>query len=128
MNMLSVRELRLSDHDQVKEIYEREKYPFGLFSMDKFLCGFCVTDENEKIISAGGLRELAEVVLITDRTYGAKVRREALSHMLQASIYVADKFKLEQIHAFVQDDEKWIKRLRESGFTDITGTGLVYTL
>lgn len=113
------------DLEPVRTIHEKyygTEFPLPDF-VTNYLCAFVVMDENDSIISAGGVRTLLESVLLTDKSFAPEVRKEALLDILVASIHVAKKGKFEGIHAFVQD-KKWAARLRRTGFKDTVGQAL----
>lgn len=122
-----IRTFDKSDVDELKVIHERyyqDKFPFPDF-FNHFVGRFSVVDDTDRIISAGGVRLLLESVIITDKAYSLKQRRNALLMILQASLFCMGRNKFDQLHAFIQDDEVWVKALKHYGFQDINGKGLV---
>lgn len=125
--MMNIRELRPSDIDKLKRLWEihyKDKFPFPNF-FRHFVSSFVVLDDHENIISAAGVRTILESVVITDQDRSVRTRYEALSHILNASVFFSQKMGYDEITAFIQSDPKWEEHLRSIGFVDIKGTGLV---
>lgn len=107
-----------------KEFYSKE-FEFPDFTKNYLGCYVVSNDENQ-IISAGGVQTIPEVVLITDKRQSVRARREALLEILQASMFIADKFKYSQIHAFIQE-HVYEEQLKKVGFVTTKGTPLVFS-
>jgi len=125
-----IRSLLKDDFDKVKEIHEKfYKTEFDLPNfLDKYLCAFAVEDEDtNEVISLGGIRTIVESIVMTNKDFSPRDRRKALLEILAASLHFTEKFKYNQIHAFVQESD-WEHHLRKVGFKDINGKGLVLSL
>lgn len=92
---------------------------------DHYLCSFIVEDENGKLVTAGGIRTIAEIIAVTDKDLSPRIRREGLVMLLHASNMVCDTQGYRQIHAFVKD-EKWYNQLTKRGFNITNGKALIY--
>lgn len=113
------------DLEEIKEIHRKfydKEFDFSEFSR-KYLSKFTVI-ENDKIVLAGGIRNIAEVVLVTDKESSTRVKRDALLEALEASKQIAASEGLSQIHAFIQD-EAWCNHLFKYGFQDTAGRAVV---
>jgi hypothetical protein len=93
------------------EFFSNNEYP----EFDKFQCAFVVTD-NDQIVLAGGVKVIAEAVVVTDQNMPVKVRQEALLQALGSSIHITKELRFKQIHAFVNGDEEYVKHLQKYGF------------
>jgi len=125
-----IRTLQQTDLFDLRRIHERhyqDEFNFDEFITNHMLCGFVVVSNNDRIISAGVVRTIAECAVVTDKDYSIIDRKEALMQILQASMFTAGKFNYDELHAFVQD-KKWEKRLKKSGFRDCAGKALVLSL
>jgi hypothetical protein len=120
-----LRAFKTSDIDKLKEIHEKfykEEFSFPDFS-DHFLNLFAITDENDNIISAGGVKTITESIIITDKSRSVRERHAALLEILSASIYTCESFGYRQLHAFVQDSN-WNKVLNKFDFKGCKGKAL----
>lgn len=117
-----IRQIRDEDIEELKKIHA--KFFANEFSFDDFLAPaisqFLVTDESDKIISAGSIRPIAEMIAITNFDQSPKLRRAALYDMLQVASFVLRNTKMNQLHAFVQDS-KWESQLIRAGFSRCVG-------
>ncbi len=123
-----IRAFRESDFDQIKSIHE--KFYGNEFSLTDFaknhIASFTVTDDNDidKIVCAGAVRTIAEVVLITNKSYSLRARRYALYNVLEASSFLSQQNGYDELHAFVQDPT-WENQLLKVGFKKTKGNSLV---
>lgn len=121
--MIKLRSLRNDDLVDINSIYQ--EYFSGEFAppdLTRFICA-AVAEENGRIISAGGIRAIPELITITDKSFSARKRVEALLKLLDASIYFGQKFGSDHINTFVQGDT-WINQLKKKGFKECKGTAL----
>jgi hypothetical protein len=119
-----IRNYQDSDLEQLKIIHERyykEEFSISEFYQN-FLNLFSVV-EDDKIISVGGVRLIAESVIVTDKGYSARQRREALLMMLQSQTFITGRNNYHQLHAFIQD-KNWEKQLLEYGFKPCKGDAI----
>lgn len=119
-----IRNYQDSDLEQLKLIHERyykEEFSISEFYQN-FLSLFSVV-EDDKIISVGGVRQIAESVIVTDKSYSVRQRREALLMMFQSQTFVTGRNNYHQLHAFVQD-ENWLKQLIDYGFKPCKGNAV----
>lgn len=105
-----------------KEQYSNES-SIEDFNGNNFLSNFAVL-EDDKLILAGAVRLIPEVLLITDKNLPVRTRRTALVKALQASRYIASRSGHSSIHAFVQD-EIWLNQLLKHGFQLTAGKAVV---
>lgn len=115
--MIKVRELRPDDIPRVREL--SEKY-FPHLEVPDFMngyyCAYTVTDENNEIIIAGGLRPSAEILQVTDLTKGEMKIGRALIESQKAALYIGSKFNLNELLVFVQNNDKYARHLVRHGF------------
>lgn len=124
-----IRTITTEDLPRLREIHA--KYFQHEFTFDDFcqswIFSFVITDDYDKIITAGAIRPLAEMVAITDYSTSARLRVAALYDMLQITQFVLQNTNFKQVHAFVQD-EKWLNQLKRSGFRACAGTPVYMNL
>jgi len=114
----------MADIAQLHELYFKTEFDMPDF-MD-FVCAFVVEDE-KGIITAGGVRDIAECILVTDLSLDPRVRIKALYQMLDASTFVCKKSGYEQMYAWSQN-YKYTKRLMKNGFRLPQGQSLILDL
>jgi hypothetical protein len=116
-----------SDLEELKRIHA--KHFANEFHMPEFwdyVCAFVVEDE-QGIITFGGIRDIAECVTVTNKDRNASDRIQALYNVLDASVFVCQKNGYDQIYAWSQNP-KWAKRLRKNGFRPPVGESLILDL
>lgn len=123
---MKVRAIESRDLDELKRIHykfydDNSNFPDFL---KHYLCAFVIEDNDEKIISAGGLRTIVEAIAITDKDLSARVRMEALYKMMDINAYFAGRNGYEFLHAFTQDDN-WKNHLVKHGFEEKESSCLV---
>jgi len=123
---MKIRALTGNDIPEIQDIYEKHyKYEFNFADLFQHPLGlFVVTDDNDKIICAGNVRNILEVVLLTDKDRTVRERRSALYNVLEVAEYIARNKGFDQLHAFVQD-ESWLKHLERVNFYPTKGKSLV---
>lgn len=121
-----IRALREEDFQQLRQIHEQ--YFASEFTFEELLSGYLcmavVEDENGHIITAGGVRLIAEGVVVTDKNYEIRERRKALSQLLQALRFITKNAGYSHLHAFIHDDN-WMRHLLRSGFVPTSGKSLI---
>jgi hypothetical protein len=128
---MNLRALSLKDIPRLKKIHEeyfKNEFEFPDF-INGYLCAFVVEDEGQ-IITASGVRTLAESVLLTNKSgqFTIAERREALLKILDASQYICKQYGYDQLHAFIINDENWARHLNDYGFHPTKGKALVRNL
>lgn len=110
-----IRSVEKTDLDEIKRIW-------GLYFRDDFelpdffdyLCAFVVEDD-KGVLTIGGVRDVAECTIITNKERDVIDRIKALYHIFEASVYVARQSGYDQLYAF-SNDVRWSNRLRRNGF------------
>ena len=125
---MKIRELHYRDKKEIDRIYneffDNNEYP-DFFNSRIFPCPFVVTDDDEKIILAGGVKLIAEAVVVSDQSLSKRARFDALFQALGSSIFIAQGMEHHQVHAFVNNDEKYVRTLQRFGFKLIDAKLLV---
>lgn len=125
---MDIKNLEVEDISKLRHIhalYFKDEFEFPDF-MHGFLQAFSITNEQNSIITAGGVRPIMEAVLVTDMNKTPRERHEALLLALKASLHSCELLGHRQLHAFVQDD-LWIHHLEKYGFKSTVGKSLVLT-
>lgn len=105
------------DYRKLNELHER------FFSRDfiatdfqrGFLGAFVIKDNDGQILLGGGVRPLAETILVTNKDANLHSLGDALLESLQFSRYVCNRANIKLLHAFVKD-ETYMKHLISQGF------------
>lgn len=90
---------------------------------DNYFGKFTILKKDGEIILGGGLRYIAEVVIVTDKSKNKHLLYGALVKTLGHCIDEARKRNIDFLHAFVKDD-KYQKHLINHGFEIRSGTPL----
>jgi hypothetical protein len=116
-----IRAIEQNDFAAIYKIWEKfykEQFPFPDFL--NYMCAFVVYDDNEQIITAGGIKPIAEALLITDKSVGTMTRSRAFGEMRAALEFVARTKGFNNLYAFIKDDVAWSTILRKVGFKEET--------
>lgn len=123
---MTIDRLTLEDIGRLRVIHEKyynEEFSFPDFT-NKFISHFVVSDDSGDIICGGGVRTILESLIITDKSFSVRDRREALYKVLQASLFAVSRCDYNELHAFIQD-EVWLRHLKNVGFKETKGKSLV---
>jgi citrate lyase synthetase len=122
-----IRALTHSDLTQLERIHSLYfKNEFDLPKFMEYVCAFVVEDDRG-IVTAGGIRDIAECAIVTDLSRDPRVRISALYQMLDASTFVARRSGYDQIYVWSQNS-KYTKRLKKNGFRLPQGESLILDL
>lgn len=124
---MKVNQLTFADVDKIKEIHEKF-YPDLEFPdfFNGFMCAFVINEDDDTIILAGGVRLIAESIVITNKDLTAAARVRALLKALEISTHVCKNTSpnITQLHAFV-GEKFWANQLKEHGFRKMVSEALV---
>ena len=116
---MKIRELRLSDKHDIdrihRQFFHRNEAP-EFFKSD-YKCPFGIVGDDDRIILAGGIKLLAEIVLVTDKSQPVKTRYEALLQAMGSSIHIGKDLGFSEMFAFVNNDDKYTRILERHGFS-----------
>lgn len=121
-----IRALLKRDQVQIADIHNRfYKSEFELSELDRLTCGFTAVDNNDRVICAGGIRTIMEMLIVTDKESNLNERQVALYDMLTTAMNSTRSAGYKELTAFVQD-EKWARYLiKHVGFKPTAGKSLV---
>ncbi len=114
---MKVRALTTDDIDAVKELHNRYYSEFGFPNFMQLLNAFVIEDDNGEIIMAGGIEQVAEVVLVTNKSQNKIKIGRALIEAQMVSLFTCKKFGIKEMYAFVNNYE-YAKHLIQHGFTE----------
>ena len=125
--VMQLRNINLRDVEALRQIHREQygnEFEFPDLTSRNFIQTFAVTDNADRIISGGGIKLIAEAVLITNKEYPVLERKEALEEILSFTQHICARYGYDQLHAFVQDP-MWIKVLNKYKFRTCAGQALV---
>lgn len=130
-SQFSIRNINLHDFDEIKKIHEKfykEEFDFPDF-LDKYLF-VAVVEKDKQIICAGGVRTIAESIIVTDKGVDFNDKIQALAMMYDASVYFTKQYGYDELHAFIQDKDRgtWRKWLQKAGFNPTKGQCLLINI
>lgn len=110
------RELKPEDIYEIRELHEKfySDSDFPDF-LNGFLCGFVITDEKDKIVMAGGVQPIGEIIIFADKDENVTRRVRALLEIKNISLYVGKRFSLDELVAFTKDED-FARHLIKHGF------------
>jgi hypothetical protein len=114
---MKIRQLEPSDMDEINKLHDKffghqfEKTDFT----KKFLSSFVITDDDDKMVMGGGVRPIAETIIVTDKDANPHLLGQALLEALRFSLFTCKVNDIEFLHAFVKD-EIYAKHLVKHGF------------
>jgi hypothetical protein len=116
---MDIRAFKPSDVEPVKKLFDKfynvnKQEDFPDLTKDK-LCSFIVENSNHNIITAGCIRSIAEICLITDKDKSVRQRVYALYEVLHATKHIAREFGFDWLHA-ITDDPIWASQMKDNGF------------
>ena len=113
------------DKPEIDRIYQNwypnNEYPpfWEKCDSNRFQCSFTVKKENQEIVVVGGVKLIAEVVFLTNKDLPVRTRFDGLLQALGSSIVIAQGMKYGQLHAFVNNDEQYVKHMKKFGFKNL---------
>jgi len=124
---MKVKELTPEDIGKIRELHEKfySDLEFPDF-FNGFMCAFLIDDDDDKLILAGGVRLIAESIVITNKDMFPSTRVQALLKALDVSIHVCKNTSpnITQLHAFV-GEAFWSNQLQRHGFRKMISEALV---
>ncbi len=115
--MSIIRGMTRDDVEVLRELHEKyySEFEFPDFFRECF-AKFVVTDEKGGIILGGGVRKIAETMIVTDQNKSRIKIGKALVEAHRASIYACARIGVSELHAFVENEE-YAKHLVKHGFS-----------
>lgn len=116
-SLANIRGMTLDDVDKLRELHQKyyPQFDFPEFFKECF-CRFIITDSEGEIIIGGGVRTIAESMIVTDQSMSRIKIGRALIEAQRASMYACGRMNISELHAFV-DNEEYAKHLIKHGFS-----------
>jgi hypothetical protein len=110
---MQIRPYSPNDLNELKLILEKYYPKDNLPDFNNLLKPQVVTDDDNTIVSAGGIELIPEGVLITNKDKSELMRGRALKLQLSIMSATCHQFGYSDLHAFVSDDDPiWIRALK----------------
>lgn len=124
---MKIRELNRNDLFQVDRLHTKffPELEYPDFLGPDYKCPFVVTDDENRIITAGGIKLLPEIVLVTDKSVSVKVRYDALLQALGSAIHIGKDMKVPELFTLVFDDDNYVRILQRRGFKLMRDTAIL---
>lgn len=124
---MNIRAFTPADLDELKRIHSLHfANEFHLPDFLQYICAFVIEDE-QGILTIGGIRDIAECVAVTNLDRGAVDRAKALYKLLDASTFVCRKSDYDQMYVWSQNP-RYSRRLMKNGFRLPQGQSLILDL
>lgn len=118
---MKVRAFKEEDLIKIKELHDKYFSGFDFPDFMQMLNSFIIEDD-KGIILAGGLKLVAEIMLVTNMSRSVRTRVKALHEAKIASMFTCLKFEIDEAIAFT-DNIDYKDQLIRNGFKDL-GEGL----
>jgi hypothetical protein len=112
---LRIRPLMHSDLRRIRELHDKY-YPQFEFPEVLSCCNaFVIDDENNDIVLAGFIEQVAEAMLVTNKAKSEIKIGKALVEAQRCAIFTCQRFGMRDLYAFV-DNDVYAKHLIQHGF------------
>jgi N-acetylglutamate synthase-like GNAT family acetyltransferase len=121
--------IRACTYEDMKEIKRLHETYFAEEEFPEFMSYITsvVVEDEQGIILAGGVREIAECIAVTDQSRSVLDRSRALYQLLDAAKFVCRESGHDQMYAWSRNP-RYSKRLVRTGFRFHEGQSLIYDL
>jgi len=102
------------DYWKVKELHNKHYPEFEFPRFDEMLNAYVIEDE-QGIIMAGAIENVAEAVLVTNKDRSRVTIGRALVEAQKISLFTCKAFRIRELYAFVNNDE-YAEHLIKHGF------------
>lgn len=115
---LKCRQLTLEDVDHLRELHEKyySQFDFPDFFKECIANFGIIDEESNEIVIAGGVRPIAESLLVTDQKFNRIKIGRALVLAQRISEYICQNSGLDELHAFVTNED-YKNHLIQHGFS-----------
>jgi len=114
---MNVRGMKREDVEKVRNIHNKH-YPDLEFPdfFNGFYGAFMIEDDNGEMVTGGGVQMIGEAVLVTDKDKDMTQIGRALIEAQKAVLFLGNRFGLEEIVAFIKDNDAYARHLVRHGF------------
>jgi hypothetical protein len=108
------RALTNQDYWRAKEMHDKYYSEFDFPKFEEMLNAYVIEDE-QGIIMTGGIEQVAEAVLVTNKDRSRVTIGRALVEAQKISLFTCKAFRIRELYAFVNNDE-YAEHLIKHGF------------
>lgn len=114
---MKARAIELRDLGKLKELHDKHYSQFEFPAFFRYLNSFVIEDNDGDIIMAGGIENVAEISLVTNKDKSRVAIGRALLETREIALFTCNKMGIKDLYAFVDNDD-YAKHLIQHGFTD----------
>lgn len=107
--------MTINDINEVSRLHDKYYSEFRFPSFGQMLNAFVIEDEDNSIIMAGGVENVAETVLVTNKEKSRIKIGKALVEAQQCATFTCKAHGINDLYAFVKDEE-YAQHLLQHGF------------
>lgn len=111
---MKARAFTSDDYWKAKEMHNKYYPEFEFPKLDEMLNAYVIEDD-KGIIMFGGVEQVAEAVLVTNKDRSRITIGRALIEAQQISLFTCKSFRMRELYAFVNNDE-YAEHLIKHGF------------
>ena len=113
---MKVRGMKREDVEKVKELHCKHYPDLDFPDFFNGFYGAFIIEEDDEMIMGGGVQMIGEAVLVTDKDKNEMKIGRALIEAQKAVLYLGNRFGLEEIVAFIKDNDAYARHLVRHGF------------
>jgi len=125
--MMNLRAIERKDVEEIAKYHEsffQEEFEIPDF-FNRFHGAYIIEDGHDNdFVLAGGVRPIAELIVVTNKSMPAKKRVIALKEATKVGAFIALREGYDQLHCFVQGD-RWSRQVQTFHFRPTKGQALV---
>lgn len=111
---MKARAFTSNDYWKAKEMHDKHYPEFEFPKLDEMLNAYVIEDD-KGIIMFGGVEQVAEAVLVTNKDRSRITIGRALIEAQQISLFTCKSFRMRELYAFVNNDD-YAEHLIKHGF------------
>ena len=114
---MKARAIQIKDLEKLKELHDKYYSQFEFPAFFRYLNSFVIEDDEGDIIMAGGVENVAEISLVTNKDKSRIAIGRALVETKEIALFTCKRMGIKDLYAFVDNDD-YAKHLIQHGFTD----------
>ena len=118
LKMPSIRPVLETDIARIKRFHMKYFRDLEFPDFRRLLCGFVIQNKDGKFLMAGGVQLKGEAILVTDVSQDKTQLGRALVIAQGACIHTCQRFNVDELLAFVDNNPGYVKHLIQHGFQE----------